>query len=187
MGSTAGGITAAGTVGEGTTSCPDWLAADICDRFPTSGSRRRQEKTRKHRQDKTLSSGLIEIKVRNQLLTARRSQTIQLSQGSRPPLGRVSGSRVGAREYPRELHLAGLHADGSVSCPPMFQARTGWHSLQTLLTLSSWQHPENPRRQPGPPEAVDLAHPPGQDGPARGPHGPGDILVVRRGRLRHRC
>lgn len=52
------------------------------------------------------------------MLTATVPQALQLGQSSRPPPGRVAGRRVGARKHPRQLHLAGVHADGPVSCLP---------------------------------------------------------------------
>lgn len=54
------------------------------------------------------------------MLTTTIPQALQLGQSSRPPPSRVAGRRVGARKHPRQLHLAGVHADGPVSCLPPF-------------------------------------------------------------------
>jgi hypothetical protein len=48
------------------------------------------------------------------------------------------------------------------------------------------QHQEDPRRQPRARREVDLSHPSGQDGQARGPHGCRHILALRRFRLHDR-
>ncbi|CRK39143.1 hypothetical protein BN1708_020607, partial [Verticillium longisporum] len=72
----------------------------------------------------------------------------------------LPGRRVGPLRYPRQLHLPWLHAHGP--------------------------HSEDPRRQPRPQEEVDLPHPPGQDGPAQGPHGSRHLPALRCLAVRHR-
>ncbi|KAG6144374.1 hypothetical protein E4U38_001737, partial [Claviceps purpurea] len=42
---------------------------------------------------------------------------------------------------------------------------------------------EDPRRKSRPQAEVDFPHPPGQDGPAAGPHGPCHVPPLRRIRL----
>ena len=48
------------------------------------------------------------------------------------------------------------------------------------------QHQEDPRRQPRARREVDLTHPTGQDGQARGPHGRRHFSALRRFRLHDR-
>ncbi|KAL2256452.1 hypothetical protein VTK26DRAFT_1642 [Humicola hyalothermophila] len=87
-------------------------------------------------------------------------QPLQRRQSCGKTSVRLAQRRVGQGGNPSQLHLARLHAD-------------------CLNTKDS-------RRQPGPEETVDLAHPPGTHGLSRGSHGAGDLFAFGRLELRHR-